>query len=226
MSLLFVYSERGQFTEAEFNDWYDEEHIPGLLSLPDFSTAQRYIQCDSHKPTYLTFYNLTTPDAKAALVSPAFQAHAAAFSDREKKMLSSLPILNQRIYQPIFQQPPTITSRAAKYIFVVEVDLLNPSPSFESEFNSWYNNIHIPDIMNTKGWVSSRRFVLQDNVERGTSTSFPAHATKYLAVHEFTEKDYMQDPILIEAIANEETAKFIAKVKLEFRHFVLHRDFS
>ncbi|MBL6600197.1 MAG: hypothetical protein ISP41_15020, partial [Alphaproteobacteria bacterium] len=47
--------------EADFNAWYDEEHIPALASVPGTLAARRYISEEgSHR--YVALYHLESPD--------------------------------------------------------------------------------------------------------------------------------------------------------------------
>jgi hypothetical protein len=46
-----------------------------------------------------------------------------------------------------------------KYTFVV---LTNPTPGKDQEFNRWYNEQHIPDVLNASGFVCAQRFKLAE----------------------------------------------------------------
>ncbi len=46
-----------------------------------------------------------------------------------------------------------------KYTFVV---LTNPTPGKDAEFNRWYNEQHIPDVLNAAGFVAAQRFKLAE----------------------------------------------------------------
>ena len=47
--------------EAEFNEWYDHEHIPGLAAVPGTLCARRFRDSKgSHR--YLALYHLASPD--------------------------------------------------------------------------------------------------------------------------------------------------------------------
>jgi hypothetical protein len=48
--------------EADFNQWYDNEHVPELVALPGFVSAQRY-RLLSDSCTYLALYELEYPSA-------------------------------------------------------------------------------------------------------------------------------------------------------------------
>jgi hypothetical protein len=50
--------------EAEFNDWYDSEHIPALAAVPGTLSARRFRARDG-SPRYVALYHLTSPDVQA-----------------------------------------------------------------------------------------------------------------------------------------------------------------
>ena len=43
--------------EADFNEWYDTEHLPGLAAVPGTVHAARY-RCDAGSPRYYACYDL------------------------------------------------------------------------------------------------------------------------------------------------------------------------
>ncbi len=64
--------------EAEFNEWYDQEHIPLLSGVPGVISAHRY-RDPWGTPRYLALYELTDPavlehrEWQAAMQTPWFQ---------------------------------------------------------------------------------------------------------------------------------------------------------
>ncbi|MCC6531990.1 MAG: hypothetical protein IT531_05535 [Burkholderiales bacterium] len=48
--------------DAEFNRWYDEEHIPALAAVPGTLAARRYLATRSSKQRYLALYHLESPE--------------------------------------------------------------------------------------------------------------------------------------------------------------------
>ena len=60
--------------ESEYNDWYDRQHIPDVLNVPGFVSAQRFHLADAqmsrdgnraHK--YLAVYEIETDDLAGTL---------------------------------------------------------------------------------------------------------------------------------------------------------------
>jgi hypothetical protein len=66
-----------------------------------------------------------------------------------------------------------------KYLLVVESNCTDPER--EEEFNDWYNNVHIPDVLEAEGHIKAERFELINPVEgKG----------KYLAIYEIESDDF------------------------------------
>ncbi len=67
---------------------------------------------------------------------------------------------------------------AAKILMEVRV---NMAPEKEQEFNTWYNNVHVPEILAVPGIISGRRFqrVSGDKI-------------KYMALYELESLDALK----------------------------------
>ena len=61
-ALLMVYTDVDIEHDAEFNRWYNEEHIPERLSAPGFLDGARY-EALKGGPRYLAVYELETAEA-------------------------------------------------------------------------------------------------------------------------------------------------------------------
>jgi hypothetical protein len=70
--------------DAEFNRWYDKEHMEERVRIPGFMDARRYVAIKG-KPKYLNLY-----DAKslAALDSPVYRKKLAKQTDWSMKMMA------------------------------------------------------------------------------------------------------------------------------------------
>ena len=85
---LLAFTNPAAGHEAEFNRWYDEQHVPDLLAVPGFVSAQRFAVSDATgqgEPgwTYLALYELDTddPDALMAEVRSRLGTAAMPVSD-------------------------------------------------------------------------------------------------------------------------------------------------
>jgi hypothetical protein len=66
--------------EAEFNEWYDNEHIPALAAVPGVLCARRF-RATSANRRYAALYHLVSPEVQA---TPAWKS--AADSDWTRKL--------------------------------------------------------------------------------------------------------------------------------------------
>ena len=68
-----------------------------------------------------------------------------------------------------------------KWIMTVESNCADPSR--EEEYNEWYNNVHLPDILETPGFIRAARY----------ENSAPDESNgKYLAMYEIETDDLGQ----------------------------------
>ena len=51
--------------EADFNRWYDEEHVPALAAVPGTLAARRFRATHTSGQRYLALYHLESPDVVA-----------------------------------------------------------------------------------------------------------------------------------------------------------------
>jgi hypothetical protein len=60
--LYLVHTDIPDHIVGEYNEWYDKEHLPRLVTVPGVVRARRYT-ATSGSPRYLTAYELTERDA-------------------------------------------------------------------------------------------------------------------------------------------------------------------
>ena len=69
----------------------------------------------------------------------------------------------------------------SRHVFVV---LTNASTGRDDEFNEWYNNQHIPDVLKIPGFVAAQRFSIA-----GAQMDGAASPWRYLALYELDTDD-------------------------------------
>jgi len=170
--LLMLWCDVDPEHEAEFNRWYDQEHIKHLLSVPGFLNAGRYVAVKGG-PTYLAMYELEEAnvlrtgaflDAVRYTPSPWRQKASGGHVGRNY-------ILNayRQIY-PARTNPIELTMDMPRYMQMGRIDI---PVVLEEEFNEWYNEAYIPGSLQVPGVIRARRFVVVDG------------QPKYLTVYEF-----------------------------------------
>ncbi|KAI0785483.1 hypothetical protein BC629DRAFT_1517381 [Irpex lacteus] len=222
---LFVFGEPGPgVTEEEFNDWYDNEHVPLRVAVPSFQSWQRWKAIDGQKPTYAASYDLTSYQAT---LQPPYTTLAETRSDREKRILTNLETLDRRTYEAFEGNDKYPKSKydpgEAKFAVFVSADV---KPELEEEFNRWYEEDHIPKIATTPGWIRTRRFVLKDGSKGGVEGSKDqTPARKWLAVHEYADATGFSDPEDRKKFDTEWTRRVYSEVitRKDLRQFAFYK---
>jgi hypothetical protein len=70
--------------EAEFNDWYTNEHVAERVDLPGFKSAFRFMAVDA-SPKYFAYYETESIDS---LTTPTYKAILADQSNWSKKVMA------------------------------------------------------------------------------------------------------------------------------------------
>lgn len=172
--LLVVWTDIAAEHEADFNEWYDKEHIPQLLGVPGFLTGRRY-QAVEGTPRYIAIYQLADENV---LKSDAFRAVRETPTAWTKKITPHFCNTQRGVFRQIFShgaEPQT----AAEFVLTVR---LNTPADHEKEFNAWYDEDHVPALVGVPGVYCARRY---EAVEGNP---------KYLAVYEMRDGAATRSP--------------------------------
>jgi hypothetical protein len=184
--LLMVWTDIDAQYEADFNQWYDEEHVPRLLKVPGFLSAGRYVALKGG-PRHLAMYELEDHnvlksadflDTVRYKPSPGRMKISGGHAGRNY-------ILNA--YRQIFPtrlQNIENTFGPSPYLQIGRMDI---AQTMEDEYNAWYNTCFIPGFLKVPGVLRARRFVAVDCVP------------KYMTVYEFERGDVSEQKAWNEA---------------------------
>jgi len=214
--LLLVYSAPGAVDLAEFNDWYDNEHVPARLATPGFGTVARYRATDGLKPDWLATY-LIKP---GTLDTPAYKALWENASEREKRIMSSLSTLDRRVYSLLSDSRAdggdagdAVDAGPAPVVMAVSMSVPHAA---EAELADHYEQEHFPLLLAVPGWRRARRYML-------TAGTGP----KFLSLHEVDSEAVFDEPGYKAALStpwrNRITAAATGREK---RVFALHKSFG
>ena len=177
--LFYVYTEPGSVDEAEFHDWYDNEHGPARLKVPGVRGAYRYRALNDQKPSWLAWYELDSPDV---LDSPEYKAVGANASDRDRSVAAGLASLDRRVYEQT-SEDGSPAGRPAPVILSVAMSVPEES---QDDLAAWYTEEHIPMLLEVPGWRRIRRFRLVRSMD--------APGPDFLSVHELAGPEVLEDP--------------------------------
>jgi hypothetical protein len=177
--LLMLWTDVDPEHEAEFNRWYDEEHVKHLLAVPGFLSGARYVALRGG-PKYLAMYELEEPSVlrTAAFLDEVRHKPSPWRQKASGGHVGRNYILNAyRQIWPTRTHPVEAAMGPAPYLQMGRIDV---PAAIEEEFNEWYNAFYIPGYLAVPGVLRARRFVVIDG------------QPKYLTVYEF-EHDRVPD---------------------------------
>jgi hypothetical protein len=155
--LLMLWTDVDAEHEAEFNRWYNEEHIHHLLKVPGFLSAGRY-EAFSGGPKYLAMYELEEP---SVLRTQAFLDEVRFRPSPWRTKTLGGHVGRNYILQAYRQIHPARTN-------LIELTM-GPSPYSRSgawtfpprwRWNAWYSTVYVPDYLTVPDVIRVRRFMV------------------------------------------------------------------
>lgn len=164
-----------EHTDA-YNIWYDQDHIPENLALPEITGARRYVATPEYKAarrpvameeladgagTYCTIYLFGEPD----LAKAAESWHVLGNDLRkQRRMFRHGRVPYSKVYRldkalarkDIPVAPEAIPFLGHQGIFVVLTEVADASR--RADVDRWYEEIHAPDILEIPGIAAAIRF--------------------------------------------------------------------
>ncbi|KAJ6584352.1 hypothetical protein B0H19DRAFT_924697 [Mycena capillaripes] len=211
--LVCVYLEPGpDISEGDLNGWYYNKHAPLRLTAPGFATAARYKAADSQAPTWLTLYDVTTPEIVASTEGVALGALGS-----ENDNLS----ISRRTYAllgTVVDPKTTAEDLPGKCVLVVNFEI---APENEDDFNRWCE--HMDLVARIPGWKRRRRYKLVKCEQIRGQFMADQPASKYLAIHELNNGDFEHSAEIKHARSTEWAQRIIkSAIRREVRTFELH----
>ncbi|GAA5993769.1 hypothetical protein JCM5350_000232 [Sporobolomyces pararoseus] len=180
---LWVLSDPGESaTLEEFQDWYDNEHVPlRMQHIPEFLTGARYEASDSLSPRWSAAYDIKS----CSLFSdPKYTKLRANRSPREGELVQRLGVLDRRTCETLHQtsQPIKEVREVAKSVVTIAGD----EEIREEELES---------LKTVQGWKRSSSHKVYDSLIIGHMKEPKSNvAPKFVVVHEFDSETYVDTP--------------------------------
>ena len=169
--------------EDAYNDWYTNVHLPDVLAVPGYVRAARYKAFPGERSfdqEYMALYELDVEDLDSL----------QAVSDEHMRRIEA----NEMHRSP----PETIDRENVRSMYYIETGprlgghddipetLFMPftepvSQQDDEEFNRWYQEIHLPEVLDVPGFSAASRYkeTGMNMTGRPWPISFP-----YLALYE------------------------------------------
>jgi len=151
----------------EWDTWYDNIHLPDIVGSGSAWRATRWQRQDpGHFGwTHTNIYEVEGPDIvsnqkKAAGLAPKWRAEGRHFLE--------YALMDLKFFRPVGRwanlDAPSSTVQARVYVLSLCGDR-----SREDEWNQWYDEVHVPDILDVDGFVSATRWELVNPTPYGAN---------------------------------------------------------
>jgi hypothetical protein len=165
--------------DVEFNRWYTDVHLPDILGTGLAAHARRYrdVAAAPKDGRYLAIYEFQREDLEAA--GQELSRHAERFT-REGRIHPALEVAHRGMWRRIGGEFRSAKSGTARVTGLLAVGSNCSDAAREAEFNAWYNDTHIPDILASRLFHTAYRF------ETVSAGAWPG---RYLALYETDAAD-------------------------------------
>ncbi|MCZ6790123.1 MAG: hypothetical protein O7D33_09365 [Chloroflexi bacterium] len=161
-----------------FNLWCNS-HLPNLLRIPGYLWAQRYMGMEDPS-RFVALYGIRGEDDLPNLLDwdgpnlhPIAKAEFAGW-----RKLQGLSDIMLNVYEQIMGTPlhdPFLRSDGP-----INVTATEPDPAHEEEWNRWYSESHVPNLLKIPGYIMAGRFRLLEHPVSTKVNTWP----RYLALYE------------------------------------------
>jgi len=158
--------------EQEYRDWYANRHLTDLIAVPSVLEAKLHT-VTGHAPSrwrHAAIYQLAG-DPLAALeeimeYGKAGKVEPSTASDPTNRLMGLATPISERVGGP--GHPDN----------VVLIVFSNPRPGQDAEYNRWYTDEHLDDVLKVPGFVAAQRYSF------AAPPGAPAPEWNYLALYE------------------------------------------
>ena len=151
-TVYIVTTEVEAVHEAEFNRWYDEEHLPALLGVPGYRSGRRYRAVEG-EPPYMAFWQIDSLDAYRS------DEHDRASDTPWSRKLAPYRKAKLDFYEQRFPAEGVVegvsAGEAEGGLLTVRVEV---APEHEQDLRDWYDQEHLAALAAVPGVRGCRRF--------------------------------------------------------------------
>lgn len=152
--LLMVWVDVPNEQEDEFNQWYNEEHIPYLLEIPGVLSAARYEAVKS-RPKHLACYEMETPKV---VESPAWINRRRSEWEQRVGTRAIGTNLISNAYEMVHPTQLTPEIAQSNMAPALQIGRMDPVAGHSDEWNNWYSTVYVPNYEKVPGCIRGRRW--------------------------------------------------------------------
>jgi len=175
--------------EAEFNRWYNEEHLAERLAIPGFLSGARY-EAVKGGPKHLAVYEL---ESAAVMESPAYkkvQANPTPWTQRSGPQAIATTFI-RNIYTMIHPRELSTVAASSGPAPALQIGRMDVPSAVDAEWNQWYSTIYVPNYEKVPGVIRGRRY----RAVAGTPTYLTFYEFEHPKVSETPEWNRQRDAV-------------------------------
>ena len=170
-ALLMVYVDIDPEHDADFNAWYNEEHVNDLLKLPGFLNAGRY-EALKGGPRYLACYELESVEAVQSEEYLNFRRNPSEWTQRISLSTKGRNYARMVCTQ-IYPRENDLHVLGRGMAPALQIGRMKVPPEIEAKYNEYYDTVRTPANLQVPGCVAVRRYHAVEG------------EPKYMTVYEF-----------------------------------------
>lgn len=153
-ALLMVWADIPADKEAEFNKWYNEEHLAELLSIPGVLNAARYEAVKSG-PKHLACYEL---ESAAVVQTPDFKDRPRTpWGEKVSPSIIGNPVISN-VYEMIRPDALSTSALNSGMAPALQIGRMAVPADQEEQWNHWYSTVYTANYEKVPGCIRARRF--------------------------------------------------------------------
>jgi hypothetical protein len=154
--------------EEEYARWYMDRHLPDILKIPGVMNGQFFeiAQPEGARWRHHAFYEVA--DGRI----PEVLGEIGKRANGPQMPLSDAMDAETVMFLTAASIGPWTTAPGASPAAVEDADcrllaLSNPIAGREADFEAWYDDQHVPDVLRVEGFVGAQRFAIDPTGRRG-----------------------------------------------------------
>ena len=152
--LMMVWVDVPSEHEDEFNHWYNEEHLPELLSVPGVLNAARY-EAVMSGPKHLACYELQSP---SVVETDAFTSRKPTeWAQKIGPRVIGSNLINN-VYEMIHPANLNTDISVSDMAQALQIGRMDIAPENSDEWNKWYSGVYVPNYEKVPGCIRGRRW--------------------------------------------------------------------
>jgi hypothetical protein len=168
----------------EYHAWYNDEHVPSLLSMPGVLRGDRYtkLEGDKNSSPFLATYIYSDEDGWNKFKASPLRRYLK-YSGEQKFPEGGFEAAYHIMYKKVSSFMKEWMNNAAAEGVITLSGLNFSNPAREAEFNIWNNNIYIPQLLHAPQLMSVDRLIAFEGWGARSDTT-----PKYIIVSEFASE--------------------------------------